>query len=209
MGTVSSIDHALPFQCTTPVTVVAQTSFAALPQMSVIDEATPLVDRDQVEPSQWRMVPFAPPAHASPASRAHTAWSVSAMPLATIDQTLPSQWRIAPFSPTAHTSAAPVPEIAISGFAIESATIDQDAPFQWRIIPRVREQELPPHVASALAPTAQTSLASLPQMPERSPVVPLETANQDTPSQRRIVPPWPTAHMSLAEAAHSAVSVLP
>src|SRR5262249_59328495 len=48
------------------------------------------------------------------------------------------------------------------------------------------------------APTAQTSLAPLPQTARRAFVVPLETLGQALPSQWRMVPTSPTAQTSLA-----------
>jgi hypothetical protein len=49
-----------------------------------------------------------------------------------------------------------------------------------------------------VSPTAQTSLALLPQTPQKTVAVPVETADQEVPSQCAAAPSPPTAQMSVA-----------
>ena len=63
-------------------------------------------------------------------------------------------------------------------------TLVQALPSQWRMVP--------------VEPTAQTSLAPLPQTPKRVIDVPLETLVEVLPSQWTMVPAQPTAQTSLA-----------
>src|SRR5215471_781562 len=69
-------------------------------------------------------------------------------------------------------------------FGVLLETLVQALPFQCTMVPE--------------SPTAQTSLAPLPQTPRRGFVVPLEAVAQALPFQCTMVPAQPTAQASLA-----------
>src|SRR5215813_11752679 len=69
-------------------------------------------------------------------------------------------------------------------FGVSLETLVQALPFQCTMVPEW--------------PTAQTSLAPLPQTPQRGFVVPLEAVAQALPFQCTMVPAQPTAQTSLA-----------
>ena len=122
-------------------------------------DVVPLITLDQALPLKCRMVPRSPTAQTSVAPLPQIPLRPLVVPLSRLDQALPFQWRMVSssfgcvaVSPTTQTSLAPLPQTPLSPPVVPLVTLDQALPFQCRTLPE--------------APTAQTSLASLPHADE-------------------------------------------
>jgi hypothetical protein len=113
-------------------------------------------------------------------------------PVGTGDQALPFQCR-GPVGPRTQTSFAALPQSAPYAPVELLALTDHPPPFQLRMA--LDE--------GAACPSAQTSLALLPQRLE-TPYVPVETVDHRLPSQcRTSSAPPPVAHASFGAVAHT------